>query len=110
LGLVEAVPDHVDRGDVHRRGLEERSEAAVRVEVLAGADRDRRSGADRTKRNRVERVDLEPKQVVVSERARDAQDPLGGEVEVEVDDRLCEATRAFAKGLQQLNERLLELR
>ena len=45
LRLVEAVPDHVDRGDVHRAGFEERPEAAVRVEVLPGADRDRRAVA-----------------------------------------------------------------
>ena len=41
--LREAVPDHVDGGDVHRAGLEVRPEAAQRVEVLAGAERDRRA-------------------------------------------------------------------
>ena len=43
--LREPVPDHVDRGDVHRVRLEVRAKAAQRVEVLARAERDRRAAS-----------------------------------------------------------------
>src|SRR5438270_8481007 len=42
LRLVEAVPDHVHRRDVERARFEEWAKAAVRIEVLAAADRDGR--------------------------------------------------------------------
>ena len=95
LRLVEAVPDHVDRGDVHRARLEERPEAAARVEVLARADRaSARRGGRCASARRVEEVDLEPERGRTARaRARRARAPSGLEVEVEVDDRLGAARR-----------------
>src|SRR6266511_2416166 len=110
LGLVEAVPDDVHRGDVHRTRLEEGTEGAVRVEVLAGTDRYRSSAADCRKRDGIEGVHLEPHQAVAFERARDAQHAFGGEIEVQVDDRLRFAARSFVEGVEQADERSLELR
>ena len=107
--LREPVPDHVDGGDVHRARLEVRPEAAQRVEVLARAERDRRAAPRVGERRRVVRVDLEPREVVRLERPGDPDDPLGREVEVEVDDRLRLAARPLAERLEQPRQRLEQL-
>ena len=58
----------------------------------------------------VEGVQLEPHQIVVFERPRDAQRAFCGEVEVEVDDRLCLALCSLGERVEELDERVLELR
>src|SRR5919204_630653 len=110
LRLMEAVPDHVHRGHVQRTGLEERTEAAAGVEVLTRADRDRRAAAHARERLRVERVDLEPHQVEVLQPARDPEDALCGQVEVQIDDGLGPSLRPLVKGLEQADQRVLQLR
>ena len=107
--LREPVPDHVDGGDVHRARLEVRPEAAQRVEVLARAERDRRAAARVGQRRGVVRVDLEPGEVERLECPRDADDPLGREVEVEVDDRLRLAARPLPERLEQPRQRVEQL-
>ncbi len=85
-------------------------EAAERVEVLAGAERDRRPAPRVRERGGVVRVDLEPGEVERLERARDADDPLRRQVEVEVDDRLRLALRALAERVEQPRQRVEQLR
>ncbi len=109
LRLVKSIPDHVDRCDVHRAGFEEGPEAAIRVQVFAGADRDRGAVAYGGEGDRVERIDFEPHQVVILQRARDAQHAFGGEVEVEVDDRLGLPLRTFGERVEQLHQRVFQL-
>ena len=58
----------------------------------------------------VVRVDLEPGEVEGLERPRDADDPLRGQVEVEVDDRLRLAPRPLAERLEQPRQRVEQLR
>src|SRR6185503_17745420 len=58
---------------------------------------------------RVVRVDLEPREVVRLERPRDADDALGREVEVEVDDRLRVPPGSLPERLEQPGERVEEL-
>ena len=109
LRLVEAVPDHVDRRDVHPARFEIRAEATARVEVLARADRHGRDVADVGERGRIEEVDLEPEQIERLQRLRDPHAAFRLEVEVEVDDRARVAPSPLGKRLEQPHERVGDL-
>ena len=110
LRLVEAVPDHVDRGDVHRAGLEERAGSRGRVQVLAGADRHRRASPHerRARPGRRGRPRARAGRTAPSALG-DAQHALGLEVEVEVDDRLARRPRCLPRTRRAAHERLGDL-
>ena len=73
LGLREAVPRHVDHGDIERVLLEVGTVTAQGVEVLARADTRGGGLLDLQQRVRVIQVDFQPQQVERLQRLGDAQ-------------------------------------
>jgi hypothetical protein len=89
--------------------LEVGTEAAVRVEVLARADRDRGAVAHSRERDGIERVDLEPHERVAVERTRDAQHAFRRELKLRSTIGCAEPPVPSRKRVEQANESLFEL-
>ncbi len=104
LGLVEAVPDHVHRGDVHPARLEVRPEVTAPVQVLSRADGHRRDVPDVRERPGIEHVDLQPEQVEGLQRPGDPDAAFRLEVEVEIHDRPGCAVGTVPERLEQAHE------
>ena len=84
--LEDAVPGHVDNGDVHRIILEEISELATSEKAFAARDGRSDRATDKGERARIEAINLDPHQPMPIERTDQADVPLGLKIEIEIEE------------------------
>ena len=108
-GLRDAVPHRVDNRHVHRAVVEIGLELAQADQRLAAGDGRPRGAAHLGEADRVVGIDLVPEQFVRVERVHDLQQPLGAEVEVEVQQYVHVGAGALAERFDLRPQRVDDL-